>query len=77
MRTTPLHTLDTSETGACLGIEDENVRVRLHRARQVVAARLADTTGEMAGAATSNVWRFDGERCARVLAHVISEIKSI
>lgn len=67
--------LDTSETAACLGIEEENVRVRLHRARLAVAARLAQTCGEIAGAAAPNVWRFDGDRCARVLEHVMAKIE--
>lgn len=60
--------LDTAETARCLGIEEENVRVRLHRARQALSQRLAgseDLTG---------VWRFDGERCARVLARVMNRI---
>lgn len=68
--------LDTSETAACLGIEEENVRVRLHRARQAVAARLTQTANEIAGAAAPHVWRFDGARCARVLAHVMAKIES-
>jgi RNA polymerase sigma-70 factor (ECF subfamily) len=68
--------LDTSETAACLGIEEDNVRVRLHRARQAVGARLAQTAGEGAGARASDVWRFDGARCARVLAYVMVKIES-
>jgi len=69
--------LDTAETAACLGIEAENVRVRLHRARQVLAQRIADATGDVAGAASAEVWRFDGERCSRVLAHVMSTIEEL
>jgi RNA polymerase sigma-70 factor (ECF subfamily) len=57
--------LDTAETASCLGIGEENVRVRLHRARQALAESLVDH---------SAVWRFDGERCARVLAYVMSRI---
>lgn len=61
--------LDTTETASCLGIEEENVRVRLHRARQALSQKLAadDFTG---------VWRFDGERCARVLAYVMTRIET-
>jgi len=66
--------LDTAETAACLGIEAENVRVRLHRARHLVARRLAESASEPAGAATAEVWRFEGDRCARVLAHVMARI---
>ena len=60
--------LDTAETAACLGIEAENVRVRLHRARQALSQRLTEA---------DEVWRFDGERCARVLAHVMAKISSL
>jgi RNA polymerase sigma-70 factor (ECF subfamily) len=61
--------LDTAETAACLGIGQEAVRVRLHRARHALAESLSDT---LAG----NVWRFDGDRCARVLGRVMAAIRS-
>jgi RNA polymerase sigma-70 factor (ECF subfamily) len=69
--------LDTKETAECLGIEDENVRVRLHRARQMLAQRLAEPA--MAGsqaleAMLPEVWRFDGNRCANMLARVMQNI---
>lgn len=63
--------LDTAETAKCLGIGEDNVRVRLHRARQSLAASLSALATEHAAL---DVWRFDGERCARVLAHVMREI---
>jgi RNA polymerase sigma-70 factor (ECF subfamily) len=62
--------LDTAETAACLGIGEEAVRVRLHRARRA----LADSLTEAMGAELSRVWRFDGERCARVLDGVMAAI---
>lgn len=65
--------LDTAETAACLGIEMENVRVRLHRARQTLSHRLAESPSE--AVAMPDVWRFDGERCARVLAHVMAKLE--
>jgi RNA polymerase sigma-70 factor (ECF subfamily) len=61
--------LDTAETAECLQIAEENVRVRLHRARTALAGRLT-------GSALPEVWRFDGERCARVLAHVMARIEA-
>lgn len=64
--------LDTKETAECLGIEEENVRVRLHRARHALSERLTQSTTEL-----GNVWRFDGDRCARVLAHVMSRIDKL
>ncbi|MBL9014173.1 MAG: sigma-70 family RNA polymerase sigma factor [Myxococcales bacterium] len=54
--------LDTAETAAALGIEEENVRVRLHRARQALALALPE------------VWRFEGERCARLTERVMRAI---
>ncbi len=63
--------LDTAETASALGIEEENVRVRLHRARQALSQRLASSE-DLAG-----VWRFDGDRCARVLRHVMAKIETI
>ena len=62
--------LDTKETAECLGIEDENVRVRLHRARQALAQRLAEPLEAM----LPGVWRFDGDRCANMLARVMQKI---
>ena len=61
--------LDTAETAACLDIGPEAVRVRLHRARHALAESLSDTLAE-------NVWRFDGDRCARVLGRVMAAIRA-
>jgi RNA polymerase sigma-70 factor (ECF subfamily) len=63
--------LDTAETAECLGIHDENVRVRLHRARQALAQRLTAPT------ALADVWRFDGERCARIQDAVMARIAAL
>ena len=60
--------LDTAETAECLQIGEDNVRVRLHRARAALADRLSTD-------ALPEVWRFAGERCARVLAHVMARIE--
>lgn len=65
--------LDTAETAACLGIAEEAVRVRLHRARHALARSLGDTGGAVERAAPQ-VWRFDGERCARVQRAVMAAI---
>jgi len=58
--------LDTQETAACLGISDEAVRVRLHRARAAIAA---DLTIRLDG-----VYSFDGARCDRVTAYVMANV---
>lgn len=57
-----------------LGIQGDNVRVRLHRARQALAGRLAGSMQELLDAALPDVWRFDGDRCARMLDRVMAAI---
>jgi RNA polymerase sigma-70 factor (ECF subfamily) len=69
--------LDTAETAGCLGIQDENVRVRLHRARQAIASRLTSSVDELFGTALPELWRFDGERCARMLDCVMAQIAKL
>jgi RNA polymerase sigma-70 factor (ECF subfamily) len=59
--------LDTAETAACLGLSEEAVRVRLHRARAAVAAALTERT-------IDSVYSFDGARCDRVTANVMAAI---
>ena len=61
--------LDTAETASCLGITEEAVRVRLHRARQALARELER---ELPG-----LWRFDGQRCTRMIAAVMAEIATL
>jgi RNA polymerase sigma-70 factor, ECF subfamily len=62
--------LDTAETAACLGLSEEAVRVRLHRARAAIAAALTEQLADHA----REIYRFDGARCDRVTAHVMSHI---
>jgi len=62
--------LDTAETAACLGLSEEAVRVRLHRARAAIAAALTEQLADHA----REIYRFDGERCDRVTAHVLGQI---
>jgi RNA polymerase sigma-70 factor, ECF subfamily len=59
--------LDTAETASCLGVSEEAVRVRLHRARAAVAASLTDRMGA--------VYKFDGARCDRITARVMAAIR--
>ena len=49
-----------------LGLSEEAVRVRLHRARAAVAASLVDRI--------DNVYKFDGARCDRITRHVMAAI---
>lgn len=65
-----LHGLDTHETATELAISEENVKVRLHRARQRLRAMLG---GDVA---SDETFVFLGERCDRVVAAVIGRITS-
>jgi RNA polymerase sigma-70 factor (ECF subfamily) len=62
--------LDTAETAACLGLSEEAVRVRLHRARAAVAATLSERMTDEA----RRLYTFDGERCDRITARVLAAI---
>jgi RNA polymerase sigma-70 factor (ECF subfamily) len=62
--------LDTAETAACLGLTEEAVRVRLHRARAAVAAALS----EQLALDAREVYSFLGERCDRMTAFVMRHV---
>jgi RNA polymerase sigma-70 factor (ECF subfamily) len=62
--------LDTAETAACLGLTEEAVRVRLHRARAAIAATVSERLAEHA----RGIYGFDGARCDRVTAWVMRAI---
>jgi RNA polymerase sigma-70 factor (ECF subfamily) len=59
--------LDTAETAECLGLTEEAVRVRLHRARAAVAANLAEQM-------LDKIYAFAGERCDRITASVMRAV---
>jgi RNA polymerase sigma-70 factor, ECF subfamily len=61
--------LDTAETAQLLGLTEEAVRVRLHRARAAVAAELTERM-------IDKVYSFDGERCNRLTAAVMNALLS-
>jgi RNA polymerase sigma-70 factor (ECF subfamily) len=62
--------MTTAETASCLGVSEETVRVRLHRARREMQA----TLNESAGTSLQQVFRFAGARCDRITAHVMAAI---
>jgi len=64
--------LNTSETAVALEITEENVKVRLHRARALVRKELF----ARAGAAAASAFGFMGVRCDRVVAMVLKRIRS-
>lgn len=65
--------LPTAETAACLGISEEAVRVRLHRARQLLRESLSGTLG----AAAAHAFRFAGERCDRIVRDVMAAVEAV
>lgn len=62
--------MTTAETAACLSVSEETVRVRLHRARQLMQSALS----EAAGTSMSQAFRFAGARCDRVVARVMAAL---
>ncbi len=65
-----VHQLDTAETAACLGLSEENVKVRLHRARGILRKELYSRFG----AAVTTAFGFDGERCDRIVDRVFERL---
>lgn len=62
--------MSTSETAECLNITDENVKVRLFRARAMIRRQLF----QRVGAASSEAFQFLGARCDRVVERVFGRI---
>ncbi len=62
--------LSTGDTAAALGVSDETVRVRLHRARQTLQAALADSLG----LAVAGAFHFDGARCDAIVLGVMTRL---
>ncbi len=64
--------LDTAETADSLGISEENVKTRLHRARALIRNDLYLRTGTTLG----RVFDFHLSRCDRVVGAVFDRIKA-
>jgi len=64
--------MSTSETADCLSISEENVKVRLHRARAILRRELYGRTG----AASASAFRFEAPRCDRVVRHVMARLRA-
>jgi RNA polymerase sigma-70 factor, ECF subfamily len=62
--------LSTAEAAECLGITEESVRTRLHRARGLLREELYRRAGSGAG----ELFPFHAPRCDRVVAAVLSRI---
>jgi len=63
--------LSTSETAACLGISEDLVKQRLHRAR----AMLRENLYQRAGVTLASLFAFGNARCDRVVAAVMARIR--
>ncbi|MDQ3279884.1 MAG: RNA polymerase sigma factor [Acidobacteriota bacterium] len=64
--------LSTADTAQCLGISEDLVKQRLHRARTMLRERLY----RRAGVTLNNLFTFGNSRCDRVVANVMNEIMS-
>lgn len=62
--------LSTEETAQCLNLTEENVKVRLHRARAGLRKRLY----RVAGAASARCFEFHAVRCDRVVKNVFATL---
>ncbi len=65
-----VHGLETDETAECLGLSEANVKVRLHRARSLLRARI----DRRLGADLRQVYKFAGERCDHTVVSVLSRL---
>lgn len=63
--------MNTAETAECLGISEDAVKVRLHRAR----ARLRKEITSQTRLATAAAFQFNGARCDRMVAVVLERIR--
>jgi RNA polymerase sigma-70 factor (ECF subfamily) len=63
--------LSGEETAASLGVSEEAVRVRLHRARAMLREQLPDFGP---GGSASKPFGFAGERCNRIVTTVLAEV---
>ena len=65
--------LSTSETALGLGLGDEVVKTRLHRARAMIRRLVTDRLGPV----VSGAFRFHASRCDRVVSRVLAAIRHV
>ena len=65
--------LSTSETGDGLGLGEEAVKTRLHRARAMIRRAVTARIGEVA----AGTFQFEAPRCDRVVAAVLARIAEL
>jgi len=64
--------LDTMETAECLSLTPANVKVRLHRARELLRKQIDARLGQE----VRRLYQFDGERCNRIVEGVLRRLAS-
>ena len=65
--------LSTAETAETLGIAEDAVKTRLLRARRSLRERIERELGRTA----TGLFRFDGERCDRIVERVLTRIRTL
>jgi RNA polymerase sigma-70 factor (ECF subfamily) len=65
--------LSTEETAECLELSTANVKTRLHRARTQLRSWIDQQIGEE----SRQLYMFDGSRCDRIVANVMSRLATI
>jgi hypothetical protein len=65
-----MENLSVKETADVLSISEQNVKVRLHRAKEHLKEHFLKNFKE------ANLWGFDGEKCDRIVANVLSLLSS-
>lgn len=65
--------MSTQEAAECLGISEDNVKMRLHRAR----AQLRRELFSLVGAKSTSAFQFQGERCDRIVAAVMKRVREL
>jgi RNA polymerase sigma-70 factor (ECF subfamily) len=63
--------LSTAEAAACLGVGEDVIKTRLHRARTI----LRDNLYRRAGLSFESLFTFGSERCDRLVKRVMSEMR--
>ena len=66
--------LTTSETGLGLGLGDEVVKTRLHRARAMIRRVVTERVGPVV---VAGAFRFHAARCDRVVSRVLAAIRDV
>ncbi len=64
--------LNTGETAECLGLNEDTVKTRLHRARRHMRRHLSTQVSAVA----PDAFPFPARRCNRVVAHVLAVIRA-